>query len=115
MWRTAMKKLVVFGVVMFLVSGFVLAQQTKDFDITGKMLLDKMNSSNASDKDYVRGYITGVYSASRNLSSIPDDSTVKKAEKIAKKYLKKNPKMLNHPAGELLIEAWNQALPIKKK
>jgi hypothetical protein len=58
---------------------------------------------------------TGVYSASRNLSSILDDSTVKKIEKIAKKYLKKNPKLLDRPAGELLIEAWNQTPPIKKK
>jgi hypothetical protein len=110
-----MKKLVVFAVVMFLVTGFVLAQKTNDSLVTGKMLLDKMNSINAGDKDYVRGYITGVYCTFRNMSSIPDDSTIKKVEDIAKKYLKKSPKMLNRPAGELLIEAWNQALPLKKK
>jgi len=52
-----MKRALIAATVLLLVSGIIFAQQRKDLNVTGKALLDKMNSSSVGDKEYVRGYI----------------------------------------------------------
>ena len=110
-----MKRALIAATVLLLVSGIIFAQQRKDLNVTGKALLDKMNSSSVGDKEYVRGYIVGVFCASRSLDVIPDDLTMKKIEEVAKKYLEENPKKLSRPANELLKEAWAKPFPIRGK
>jgi len=110
-----MKKALLFAVTVFLFSGVLCAQQKKDLEITGKVLLDKMNSSNAGDNRWALGYVTGVFCISRKIDLVPDDVTMKKVRDVAKKYLKANPKKLNQPANDLLEEAWKKKFPVEKK
>ena len=107
-----MKKVLLFASVVSLFSGVIFAEQVKD--ITGNVLLDKLNSSNSADNNYALGYITAVFCVSRNIP-IPDDLTMKKVVDIAKKYLEDNPKKMDRPAGKLLKKAFNNAFPKKKK
>ena len=76
--------------------------------LSGKELLDKINSDKKEDKDYALGYITGVYCVYKDIS-VPDDRTMKKVVKVVKKYLKKNPDKLNRPAAELIKEIFVKA------
>lgn len=110
-----MNKILLIAAVVFIFSGVLLSQQAKSIDLTGKGLLDMMNSDKSGDKAYARGYIAGVYCSSRNIMLAPDEKTMKKAEEGAMKYLQENHKKLNQPAIQLLKEAWSTAPPIEKK
>ena len=110
-----MKRSLLFAVTVFLFSGILCGQQKKDLEITGKVLLDKMNSQKAGDNRWALGYVTGVFCISRKIDLIPDDATMKKVQNVAKKYLKANPNKLNQPANQLLEEAWKKKFPVEKK
>jgi hypothetical protein len=110
-----MKKVLLLTTVVVLIAGFISAQQKKDIDLTGKTLLDKMNSTNVGDNQWALGYVTGVFCASRKIDLVPDDVTMKKVQDRARKYLAANPKKLSQPANELLKEAWKNEFPLEKK
>jgi hypothetical protein len=110
-----MNRIALVAAVVFIFCGILLSQQAKTIDLTGKGLLDMMNSDKSGDKAYARGYIAGVYCGSRNIMSVPDDTTMKKIEESAMKYLRENPKKLSQPAIQLLKEAWSKAPPAEKK
>lgn len=96
---------------LFLVFGITYAVEAKF--LSGKELLEKINSSEKYDRDYALGYITGVYCAYMK-TSVPDDQTIKKVVKVVKKYLRKNREKLNQSAVELLKEAFDKSLLAKK-
>ena len=99
------------AVILFFVFGIVYAVEAKF--LSGKELLEKINSSEKYDRDYALGYITGVYCAYME-TSVPDDQTMKKVVKVVKKYLRKNREKLNRPAVELLKEAFDKSFLAKK-
>jgi hypothetical protein len=110
---SAVKKEIPFllAVILFLVFGIAYALEAKP--LSGKGLLEKINSSEKYDKDYALGYITGVYCAYME-TSVPDDQTMKKVVKVVKKYFKKNRERLNQSAVELLKEAFDKSFLAKK-
>jgi len=106
-----MEKSVSFLLVLFLLSSVLYAgkaQSTtapnKSNDITGKELLNKINSRNQADNTWALGYIAGVYCVHANIN-VPDLATQEKYTAVVKKYLKKNKSKLNRSAGDLIIEA----------
>jgi hypothetical protein len=117
----AMKKLIMgsdkikrpfmLAVILFFVFGIAYAVEAKF--LSGKELLEKINSSEKYDRDYALGYITGVYCACME-TSVPDDQTMKKVVKVVKKYLRKNREKLNQSAVKLLKEAFDKAFLAKK-
>lgn len=108
---TIMKRFFRLAVILFLVLGITYTEEVKS--LSGKDLLDKINSNEKYDRDYALGYITGVYCVHME-TSVPDDQTMKRIIKVVKKYLKKNREKLNRPAVALLKEAFDKSLPAKK-
>jgi len=96
---------------LFLVFGIAYTAEAKA--LSGKELLEKINSSEKYDRDYALGYITGVYCAYME-TSVPDEQSMKRIIKVVKKYFKKNRERLNRPAVELLKEAFDKSLITKK-
>ena len=106
-----MKRPFLLAVILFVVFGITYSVEAKA--LSGKELLDKINSSEKYDKDYALGYITGVYCVYME-TSIPDEQNMKRIIKVVKKYFKKNRERLNQPAVKLLKEAFDKAFLAKK-
>ncbi len=109
-----MRRISLTAVALFLLCGLLLSQQGRSVNLTGKGLLEMMKSSKSEDRAYARGYVAGVYCVSRNLTTVPDDETMKKVEESAMKFLEENPTKLSQPANGLLKEAWSKASPTGK-
>jgi len=60
------------------------------------------------------GYITGVYDATEYLYNTPDKVTQRQLAAVVSKYLKNNPEKWNEPAALLVMNALQEAFPLKK-
>ena len=59
------------------------------------------------------GYILGVYDTTKFLYSTPDNVTAGQIMAIVSKYLKNNPEKWGEPAYSLVINALQEAFPLK--
>lgn len=98
---------------LFCICSFVFAAQKPE--VTGKDLLVKMNSSDKTDKDYVAGYVLGVYVAYSKRTTPVAEKELEPLIGAAKKYFEDNPQKLNQPANILLHDVFDKAFPQKKK
>jgi hypothetical protein len=102
-------------IVILLLSCCSLALAAQRPEVTGRDLLHKMDSKIRSDKDYVLGFVGGVYATYLGTSSIPPETEIKKVVKTARKYLRHNSEKLEQPAARLLNEAFEKAYSKKPK
>ncbi len=100
-------------VALFCVCSLVYAGQRPE--ITGKDLLAKMNSSAKADKDYVAGYVLGVYVAYSKRTTPVSEKELEPVIGAAKKYFESHPQKLNQPANILLHEVFDKSFLQKKK
>ena len=82
----------------------ITAVPNKSNDITGRELLNKINSREQADNTWALGYIAGIYCVHANIN-VPDLAIQEKYRAVVKKYLEKNKSKLNQSAGDLVIEA----------
>ncbi len=74
-----------------------------------------MNSSAKADKDYVMGYVLGVYAVYfKRTTPIPKEE-LEPVIAAAKKHFEGNPQKLNQPANVLLHEVFDKSFLQKKK
>ena len=114
-----MKRSASFLLVLLLVSSIlnagnaqITAVPSKSNDITGRELLNKINSREQVDNAWALGYIAGIYCVHADIN-LPDLATQEKYRAVVKKYLEKNKSKLNGPAGDLIIEALEGSKIIK--
>jgi hypothetical protein len=111
--RSIMKTKLLIGAILLCFCGLTLSAQQAE--LSGKALLDKMNSKARADQDYVEGYVQAIYAVYSHKSVLADEKEIKPIIAAAKKYLERNPDKLNQPASDLLKEVFARVSPPKKK
>jgi hypothetical protein len=74
--------------------------------------------ANASGVSYFKvgnygGYILGIYDGTRYTYSMPESATKGQVLAVVTKYLKNHPEKWTEPAAVLVIEALQEAFPLK--
>jgi hypothetical protein len=91
------------------------ALQGQKKELTGKFLLDKINSKDKVDYVYASGFVSHAYTSTVGEPPPSNLAELEKVMKIVKEYLEMHPSRLDESASTLVREAIGKAFPPKKK
>jgi hypothetical protein len=123
--RVVVRRAILLVALLILAGGMIVAGPTGS--MSGKELLNKLNSKEKCDNESAMGYVAGVYGvykahpareggeASVAAGVSVDNDEMKGVADVAKKYLESNPERLGLSASKLLVEAFEKAFPKKEE
>lgn len=108
---------------ILMVLAFAQTRKCMAYHFSGNEFVEYMGEydkdvARASEVDYFKdgifsGYAAGVCDAAESIYSIPHNATKGQILAVVSKYLKNHPEKWSEPAASLVIEALQEAFPLK--